>query len=80
MTLVLKESTEFVLKHIIDNAEVGQLWELNEHWSRVMDKNEAQTYLLLRQIGDTNVWDALCIETSQPEVLTLSSLLYELVV
>ena len=62
------------------DAEVGQLWSLNEIWAVVMGRHEPQTYLLIRQVGDTDVWDTLCIESGVAEVVTLSSLLYEHVV
>ena len=61
-------------------AEVGQLWELTKEWVGLLGGAPTETYILLRRIGDTDVWDALCIETSTLVSVTLSSLLYERVV
>lgn len=61
------------------DAEPGQLWELSSWWANVF-ATDGRTFLLLRKIGDTAVWQTLCIETSAAETITLSSLLYDRVV
>ena len=61
-------------------AEVGQLWELTKEWVGLLGGSPSETYLLVRRVADTDVWDALCIETSTLCSVTLSSLLYERVV
>lgn len=66
----------------VNDAEVGQLWELSEQWTRLLGGTgtSAETYILVRRVGDTNVWDALCVETGTIVSVTLSSLLYDRVV
>ena len=60
----------------IPNAEIGQLWELDQYWHDLMG-DDGRLFLLVRRVGDTDVWDALCIDSGRLITVTLSNLLYE---
>jgi len=54
----------------------GELWELIPHYSALW-KSEEQTYILIKQIKNTNVWISLCIETSSMFTITVTSSIYQ---
>lgn len=65
------------LKEFSIEAAVGQLWELTKEWTRLIGDDHCESYILVRRIGETDVWDALHIETNKLVSVTLSSLLYD---
>lgn len=54
----------------------GELWELIPFFQRKWNAKEV-TYLTISQIGDTNVWECLCLESSGLAMLVLSSPIYQ---
>ena len=62
------------------NAEPGQIWELSSAWTSLFSGDSSETYLLLRRLGQTHVWEALVIETGALASVTLNNILYERVV
>lgn len=54
----------------------GELWELIPFFQGKWDAEEV-TFLTIRQIGATVVWECLCLESSRLATLVLSSTIYQ---
>jgi hypothetical protein len=57
----------------------GDLWELVP-WFQIAWEAEEVTYLLIKRVGRTSTWQALCIETARPFFLEINSSIYQRVV
>lgn len=58
---------------------VGQLWELLPFYQRKWRAQEC-TLIVIKQIGSTDVWNCLCVETSRVLAVPLSSTIYQRVI
>ncbi len=54
----------------------GELWELIPFFQGKWNAEEV-TFLTIRQVGATNVWECLCLESSGLATLVLSSTIYQ---